>query len=71
MEAAIRVLTEATLIAVALPCLCERVWVLRRVYGFQTADIASAVQALLAAAKVQVNRAGLAILDAGGDFANG
>lgn len=44
-EAASQVLTQATLIAVALPCLCEFVWVLRRVYGFQAADIAAAIRA--------------------------
>ena len=74
-ETAIRVLTEATVIAVALPCLCELVWVLRRVYGFQPADIARAIRALLATANVRVNRpaaeAGLAVLEAGGDFADG
>lgn len=74
-EVAIQVLTQATLIAVALPCLCEFVWVLRRVYGFQPADIAAAIRALLAAANVAVNRpaveVGLAVLQAGGDFADG
>jgi predicted nucleic-acid-binding protein len=69
------VLTEAELIAVALPCLCEFVWVLLRVYGFQKVDAASAIRALLACANVQVNRpaveAGLHVLDAGGDFADG
>lgn len=74
-EAAIQVLTQATLIAVALPCLCEFVWVLRRVYGFQPSDIAAAIRALLAAANVAVNRpaveTGLAVLEAGGDFADG
>jgi predicted nucleic-acid-binding protein len=35
------VLTDAELIAVALPCLCEFVWVLLRVYGFQQADAAA------------------------------
>ncbi|MBK8183278.1 MAG: type II toxin-antitoxin system VapC family toxin [Candidatus Competibacteraceae bacterium] len=74
-EAASQMLTQATLIAVALPCLCEFVWVLRRVYGFQAADIAAAIRALLAAANVAVNRpaveAGLAMLAAGGDFADG
>lgn len=74
-EAASQVLTQATLIAVALPCLCEFVWVLRRVYGFQAADIAAAIRALLTAANVAVNRpaveAGLAVLEAGGDFADG
>jgi predicted nucleic-acid-binding protein len=72
---AAKVLTEAELIAVALPCLCEFVWVLRRVYGFQPADAATAIRALLATANVEVNRpaveAGLAVLEAGGDFADG
>lgn len=74
-DAAITVLTTAELIAVALPCLCEFVWVLLRVYGFQQSDAASAIRALLAAANVEVNRpaveAGLLVLDAGGDFADG
>lgn len=72
---AAQVLTEADLIAVALPSLCEFVWVLRRVYGFQAADVASAIRALLVTANVEVNRpaveAGLAVLEAGGDFADG
>lgn len=72
---AAQVLTSATLIAVALPCLCELVWVLRRAYGFQTADVAAALRALLATANVEVNRpaaeAGLAVLENGGDFADG
>jgi predicted nucleic-acid-binding protein len=72
---AIRVLSEAELIAVAMPCLCELVWVLLRVYGLQASDAAAAIRALLAAANVEVNRpaaeAGLAVLEAGGDFADG
>lgn len=72
---AAKLLTDAELIAVAVPCLCEFVWVLRRVYDFQPADAAAAIRALLAAANVEMNRpaveAGLAVLDAGGDFADG
>ena len=72
---ATKALTEATLIAVALPCLCEFVWVLLRVYDFQPADAAAAIRALLATANVVVNRpaveAGLSALEAGGDFADG
>lgn len=49
-------MTDAELIAVALPCLCEFVWVLLRVYGLEQADAASAIRALLAAANVEVNR---------------
>lgn len=74
-DVAAAVLTEAELIAVALPCLCEFVWVLLRVYDFQQAEVASAIRALLAAANVEVNRpaveAGLLVLEAGGDFADG
>ena len=69
------VLADAELIAVALPCLCEFVWVLLRVYGFQQDDAARAIRALLATANVAVNRpaaeAGLLVLEAGGDFADG
>ena len=74
-DAAVRTLTDAEVIAVALPCLCEFVWVLLRVYGFQQADAANAIRALVAAGNVEVNRpaveAGLLVLDAGGDFADG
>jgi predicted nucleic-acid-binding protein len=72
---AAKVLLDATLIAVALPSLCELVWVLRKVYGFTPTDAASAIRALLAAANVEMNRpaveAGLLVQDAGGDFADG
>jgi predicted nucleic-acid-binding protein len=74
-KAAVKVLRDAKLIAIAVPCLCEFVWVLRRIYDFQPADVATAIRALLATANVEMNRpaveAGLAVLDAGGDFADG
>ena len=72
---AAKVLTDAALIAVSLPCLCEFVWVLKRLYRVESSDVAAAIRALLAASNVQTNRpaveAGLAVLDAGGDFADG
>lgn len=72
---AAKLLTNAEVVAVALPCLCEFVWVLRRVYGFTPADVAAAIRALLDAANTETNRpaaeAGLAVLEAGGDFADG
>jgi len=62
-------------IAIALPCLCEFVWVLKRFYGFSSGDVAGAIGALLASANIRVNRpavdAGLLVLEAGGDFADG
>lgn len=72
---ATKVLNDAELIAIALPCLCEFVWVLRKVYDFQSSDAATAIRALLVTASVEMNRpaveAGLSMLDAGGDFADG
>jgi predicted nucleic-acid-binding protein len=72
---AAKLLKEAELIAVSLPCLCEFVWVLSRVYGFKQPDISAAIIALLNAGNVVANHtavdAGLAVLNAGGDFADG
>ena len=72
---AVKALMDADKIAVTLPSLCEFVWVLLRVYDFKLQDVASAIRALTSAANVQVNRpaveAGLAMLEAGGDFADG
>ncbi len=72
---AAKVLNDAELLAVTTPCLCEFVWVLLRVYGFLPSDAATAIRALLAVANVEVNRpaveAGLLVLEAGGDFADG
>jgi predicted nucleic-acid-binding protein len=72
---AARVLKNAKQIVVPLAVLCEFVWVLRRVYGFSKTEIASAVSALSVARNVNLNRpavdAGLAVLLAGGDFADG
>lgn len=74
-RAAAEILSQAELIAVTLPCLCEFVWVLRKVYGFQVSDIAAAIRVLLETGNVEMNRAavdsGLSILEAGGDFADG
>ncbi len=74
-DVAARLLRNAELIAVAVPCLCEFVWVLRRVYGFPSSDIAEAIRTLLATQNLEANRPaveqGLAMLEAGGDFADG
>ena len=74
-KAAAKLLKEAELIAVSLTSLCEFVWVLRRVYNLGRQDISAAIEALLDAGNVAVNRpavdAGLAVLNAGGDFADG
>jgi predicted nucleic-acid-binding protein len=68
-------LGEATLVALTLPSLCELVWVLRSRYRHTPAGIAQAIRRLTGAANVSVDRlaveAGLAVLEAGGDFADG
>lgn len=70
-----QLLKEATLIAVSLPSLCELVWLLRQGARLPKADVAIAIRALLDAGNVVMNRpaveAGLALLEAGGDFADG
>ncbi len=74
-DAATRLMGRAEMVAIAVPCLCEFVWVLRSVYRFRPSDIAKAIRILLTAENVETNRpavdAGLAVLDAGGDFADG
>lgn len=74
-DLAARLLMDAERVAVAMPVLCEFAWVLRSVYGFACADVAAAIRALLDAVNTVTNRpaaeAGLAMLDAGGDFADG
>jgi predicted nucleic-acid-binding protein len=68
-------LRRAELVAVTMPALCELVWVLSQGYRIPTSDIAEAIRRLINGANVIVNRpaaeAGLALLDAGGDFADG
>lgn len=72
---AVEVLETADMVAVSLQTLCEVVWVLRGRYGVERADVAAAIRTLLNTSNVVVNRpaaeAGLALLDAGGDFADG
>jgi len=74
-DAAAKLLKSAKSIAVPSSCLCEFVWILDRVYDFGRQEIAAAIVALTDSANVVVNRAaveaGLAVLSAGGDFADG
>ena len=74
-EVAAKWLRNSSLLVVALPALCELVWVLRRAYGFKAAEVADTIRSLTSADNVETNRpaveAGLAMLDAGGDFSDG
>ena len=74
-RAAQAALRRAELVAITMPALCELVWVLSQGYKIPTSEIAETIRRLINAANVVVNRpaaeAGLALLDAGGDFADG
>jgi predicted nucleic-acid-binding protein len=68
-------LETASLVTVPIPVLCELVWTMRRLYKRRPDEIAEAVSALLLVTTVVTDRlaaeAGLAVLQAGGDFADG
>ena len=74
-RAAQTALKRAELVAMPMPALCELVWVLSQGYKIPPTEIAEAIRRLINGANVVVNRpaaeAGLAVLDAGGDFADG
>ena len=74
-SAAVELLATADIVAVSLQSLCEFTWVLARQYKTACEDISAAIRALLNTENVVVNRpaveAGLSVLDAGGDFADG
>jgi predicted nucleic-acid-binding protein len=68
-------LSQAESVVLPLSALCELVWVLRRGYGSTLPEIGEAIRRLIGCTNVVVNRpaveAGMAQLDAGGDFADG
>jgi len=68
-------LRRAELVAITMPALCELVWVLSQGYKVPSSQIAEAIRRLINGANVVVNRpaaeAGLSLLEAGGDFADG
>ena len=68
-------LASAEMVAITMPALCELAWVLTRSYGVRNADVAAAIRGLIDVANIVVDRpaveAGLALLDRGGDFADG
>lgn len=74
-ETAQAALADADIVALTLPALCELVWVLAQGYKIARPDIAETMRRLLDSTTVVVNRpaaeAGLAALEAGGDFADG
>ncbi|MGK9053793.1 type II toxin-antitoxin system VapC family toxin [Neorhizobium petrolearium] len=70
-----RYLAQIDSIALPLQAICEFVWVLSRSYRLDATDIASSLRSLVNDGRVSCNReaieAGLAFLEAGGDFADG
>lgn len=72
---ALQVLQKASLFAVPTPALCEMVWVLLRGYRYSPVQVAHALRSLLQVRQVVCHRpavlAGLALLEGGGDFADG
>lgn len=68
-------LAQADIVAVTVPALCELAWVLARGYKIDVAEIAAAIRGLITSANVVVSpragEAGLVLLGAGGDFADG
>jgi predicted nucleic-acid-binding protein len=72
---AVAALLEAEMVAATVPALCEFVWVLMHGYKRSAAEVAAALHKLVESASVVVDRpsveAGLAILERGGDFADG
>ena len=74
-KAAQAILKKADTVAISISALCELTWVLSRGYETSAENIASSIRHFINASNVIVNRplaeAGLALLDAGGDFADG
>lgn len=68
-------LEGAELVAISVQALYEFVWVLDRSYRVARPDISASIRRILDMRNVVANRptieAGLAVLDAGGDFADG
>lgn len=73
--AAARAIEAADAVFISTIVLCEVVWVLKRAYRCKAADIAAALRRLIESRTVETDRAaaeaGLRLLEAGGDFADG
>ena len=70
-----QLLVSADLVAIPAVVLCEVCWVLARSYKIARADVVAAIQGLISSENVVVDasavEAGLAVMNAGGDFADG
>ena len=74
-HSAVNLLRSAESVAVSVSALCEFAWVTRCAYKWQAAEVARSIRALVSSPNVVTNlpavEAGLALLDQGGDFADG
>ncbi|TSE20169.1 PIN domain protein [Tepidimonas alkaliphilus] len=74
-EAALRVIRAADRLVIPLPVWCELAWVLLRGYRYSAEQVAHAIGTLMDVDRVvcdrEAVRAGLAMLAADGDFADG
>lgn len=72
---AIQTLEKADEVVMSSVALCEVAWVLKRTYGLTRTEVSQSLRALLdignATYEIGAVGAGLAVLDAGGDFADG
>lgn len=72
---AFKTVSKAEEVIIPIPCVLELVWVLESVYAFTPGRVSVAVNTLLRMENVTADRlvidAGLRILAAGGDFADG
>jgi predicted nucleic-acid-binding protein len=68
-------LSNAEIVAVSLPTLCELVWTMRRGYRRTQSDVIAVLRALVDTPNVVLDRpaveAGIDLAEAGGDFADG
>jgi predicted nucleic-acid-binding protein len=72
---AARVLRTAERVAIPVAALCEFAWVMRSMYKRSAAEVARSIRSLITSPNVVTHlpavEAGLAVLDQGGDFADG
>lgn len=72
---AAREMEKADAVVLSLVALCEAAWIMERTYRFSRTAIAESFRDLIAAPNVECDmpevEAGLAMLDLGGDFADG
>lgn len=72
---AVRTFENADVVGIGVHSLCELVWVLHRTYAVPRTEIVGVIRQLCETRNVVVDRlaveAGLAVLEAGGDFADG